>query len=68
MKYLKSTLLSMVGFCLLLVHDTLSFAQETVQSQESSQSGGNPPASLEEMATQQIDTAKNLINMIIGLY
>jgi len=64
MPYLKNLTNSILLFCFSLIFTVRTFAQDTAQSQDTSQTGSVPPANLEEMAMQQIDTAKNLINMI----
>ena len=64
MKYLKSSPRSLISFFMTMFGSTISLAQEAVQTETASSGAHEPPQSLEEMAMQQVDTVKNLINVI----
>jgi len=64
MQRMKGLLGSVTFFFLTLIQSIISIAQEEVQTQPAAASGHQPPQSLEEMAMQQVDTVKNLINVI----
>ena len=66
MKHFKYAIHAFIFTLLNFIHTTTIIAQEEAgQAQDVTPAGNQPPQSLEEMAMQQIDTAKNLVNMII---
>lgn len=64
MPYFKPALGFFAVSCLTLIQSTISIAQEAVQTQPEGATGHQPPRSLGEMTMQQVDTVKNLINVI----
>jgi small conductance mechanosensitive channel len=64
MKFSSAAFQSAAAIFSLLTRSTFARAQETVASEPAGAPAHQPPQSLEEMAMQQVDTVKNLINMI----